>query len=60
VALLKRVASWPTATPVTALTLKKAAISEAGKIFPIGQLKADNVIYLITGRRGISRPLPAR
>ncbi|MGA8461281.1 MAG: hypothetical protein WB800_38200, partial [Streptosporangiaceae bacterium] len=23
----------------------------SGKLFPIGQLKADNVIYLITGRR---------
>jgi hypothetical protein len=31
--------------------LKKARYYRSGKLFPTGQLKADNVIYLITGRR---------
>jgi hypothetical protein len=47
-----RCSQWATATPATALTSKKADIAKAGKLFPLGQLKADNVIYLITGRQG--------
>ncbi len=31
--------------------LEKGRYYRSGKLFPIGQLKADNVIYLITGRR---------
>jgi hypothetical protein len=31
--------------------LEKCQYYRRGKLFPIGQLKADNVIYLITGRR---------
>jgi hypothetical protein len=31
--------------------LEKGRYYRSGKLFPIGQLKADNVIYLITGCR---------
>jgi hypothetical protein len=44
------VAAWAATTAATALTSKNASITDGEKLFPIDQLKADNVIYLITGR----------
>jgi hypothetical protein len=38
------------------LTSEKAVIREAAFLFPLGQPSADHVIYVITGRRGISGP----